>query len=67
MLRSLEPGTLLVAVGPGASGKSTFAAQAGIVTVVCLDSLRQQIGGNAGDRPSHRPPWSSRTSCWRST
>nr|WP_185906934.1 ATP-binding protein [Streptomyces sp. WAC04770] len=51
-LRGLEPGTLLVAVGPGASGKSTFAAEAGIVTVVCLDSLREQIGGDAGDQAS---------------
>ncbi|MGW6979614.1 AAA family ATPase [Streptomyces sp. NPDC054932] len=50
VLRSVEPGTLLVAVGPGASGKSTFAAEAGIVTVVCLDSLRQQLGGDAGDQ-----------------
>ncbi|MFE9413918.1 AAA family ATPase [Streptomyces sp. NPDC006704] len=50
VLRSLEPGTLVVAVGPGASGKSTFAVQAGIVTVVCLDSLREQIGGDAGDQ-----------------
>lgn len=50
MLRSVEPGTLVVAVGPGASGKSTFAAGAGIVTVICLDSLREQIGGDAGDQ-----------------
>ncbi|MFF3432478.1 AAA family ATPase [Streptomyces sp. NPDC002602] len=50
VLRSIEPGTLVVAVGPGASGKSTFAAEAGIVTVVCLDSLREQIGGDAGDQ-----------------
>ncbi|MER6318926.1 ATP-binding protein [Streptomyces sp. NPDC001581] len=50
VLRSIEPRTLLVAVGPGASGKSTFAAEAGIVTVVCLDSLREQIGGDAGDQ-----------------
>jgi predicted kinase len=49
VLRSVEPGTLVVAVGPGASGKSTFAAEAGIVTVVCLDSLRQQLG-DAGDQ-----------------
>ncbi|MFI8888250.1 AAA family ATPase [Streptomyces sp. NPDC053813] len=50
VLRSIEPSTLLVAVGPGGSGKSTFAAEAGIVTVVCLDSLREQIGGDAGDQ-----------------
>lgn len=36
----LAPGTLLVAVGPGASGKSTYAATATAVdVVVCLDSL----------------------------
>ncbi|MFD5415242.1 AAA family ATPase [Streptomyces nojiriensis] len=50
VLRSIEPSTLVVAVGPGASGKSTFAAEAGVITVVCLDSLRQQIGGDAGDQ-----------------
>ncbi|MGW2181240.1 hypothetical protein ACWCXX_24705 [Streptomyces sp. NPDC001732] len=50
VLRSLEPCTLVVAVGPAGAGKSTFAAQAGIVTVVCLDSLREQIGGCAGDQ-----------------
>ncbi|MGN7139132.1 AAA family ATPase [Streptomyces pseudogriseolus] len=50
VLRSIEPGTLVVAVGPGASGKSTFATEAGIVTVVCLDSLRERIGGDAGDQ-----------------
>jgi len=49
-LRSLEPGTLVVAVGPGGAGKSTFAAEAGIVTVVCLDSLRERLGGDAGDQ-----------------
>ncbi|MEV1025048.1 hypothetical protein [Streptomyces sp. NPDC050264] len=46
VLRSVQPGTLLVAVGPGASGKSTFAAEGQIVTVVCLDSLRVEIGGD---------------------
>ncbi|MFK0113983.1 AAA family ATPase, partial [Streptomyces sp. NPDC091217] len=50
VLRSLESGSLVVAVGPGGSGKSTFAAKAGIVTVVCLDSLREQLGGDAGDQ-----------------
>lgn len=50
VLRSIEPGTLVVAVGPGGSGKSTFAAEAGIATVVCLDSLRERIGGDAGDQ-----------------
>ncbi|MEV6147065.1 ATP-binding protein [Streptomyces sp. NPDC051992] len=47
----LVPGTLLVAVGPGASGKSTYAATAAAVdVVVCLDSLRREIGGDSGDQ-----------------
>ncbi|MCL7370412.1 ATP-binding protein [Streptomyces ardesiacus] len=50
VLRSIEPRTLLVAVGPGASGKSTFAAEAGLALVICLDSLREQIGGDAGNQ-----------------
>ncbi|MBT2898520.1 ATP-binding protein [Streptomyces sp. McG3] len=49
-LRGLEPGTLVVAVGPGAAGKSTFAAKARLVTVLALDSLREEIGGDAGDQ-----------------
>ncbi|MFE7620179.1 AAA family ATPase [Streptomyces sp. NPDC057496] len=50
VLRSLEPGTLVVAVGPAGAGKSTFATAAGLATVVCLDSLRERIGGDAGDQ-----------------
>ncbi|MFB9580037.1 ATP-binding protein [Streptomyces goshikiensis] len=47
----LVPGTLLVAVGPGASGKSTYAETAAVDAVVCLDSLRREIsGGDAGDQ-----------------
>ncbi|MFD8415477.1 AAA family ATPase [Streptomyces sp. NPDC059650] len=46
----LVPGTLLVAVGPGASGKSTYAQTAAVDAVVCLDSLRREIGGDAGDQ-----------------
>ncbi|MFI8234993.1 hypothetical protein ACIGDI_39995 [Streptomyces sp. NPDC085900] len=42
----LVPGTLLVAVGPGASGKSTYAATAAVDGVVYLDSLRREIGGD---------------------
>ncbi|MEU6965116.1 ATP-binding protein [Streptomyces chrestomyceticus] len=44
------PGTLLVAVGPGAAGKSTYADTAAADVVVCLDSLRREIGGDAGDQ-----------------
>ncbi len=47
---NLAPGTLLVAVGPGASGKSTYADTAAVDVVVCLDSLRREIGGDEGDR-----------------
>ncbi|MGW6588375.1 AAA family ATPase [Streptomyces globisporus] len=46
----LAPGTLLVAVGPGASGKSTYADTVAVDAVVCLDSLRYEIGGDAGDQ-----------------
>ncbi|ORT54657.1 ATP-binding protein [Streptomyces sp. CB03238] len=46
----LVPGTLLVAVGPGASGKSTYATTAAVDVVVCLDSLRREIGGDEGDQ-----------------
>lgn len=46
----LAPGTLLVAVGPGASGKSTYADTAAVDVVICLDSLRREIGGDAGDQ-----------------
>ncbi|MFI2764895.1 AAA family ATPase [Streptomyces echinatus] len=49
-LLDLAPGTLLVAVGPGGAGKSTFAATAPVDTVVCLDSLRREIGDDAGDQ-----------------
>ncbi|WP_157815848.1 ATP-binding protein [Kitasatospora sp. CB02891] len=48
-LPPLVPGTLLVAVGPGASGKSTFAARAG-VAVLGLDALREEIGGDPGEQ-----------------
>ncbi|MFJ8896709.1 AAA family ATPase [Leifsonia sp. NPDC102414] len=46
----LAPGTLLVAVGPGASGKSTYADTVAADAVVCLDSLRREIGGDEGDQ-----------------
>ncbi|MEU3433115.1 ATP-binding protein [Streptomyces sp. NPDC006863] len=47
---SLFPGTLLVAVGPSASGKSTYANTAPVDVVVCLDSIRAEITGDAGDQ-----------------
>jgi len=50
VLRALEPGTLVVPVGPGGAGKSTFAAEAEFRTVISLDVLREQIGGDAGDQ-----------------
>lgn len=50
LFTDVAPGTLLVAVGPGASGKSTYAATAPVDAVVCLDSLRREIGGDAGDQ-----------------
>lgn len=52
VLRTVEPGTLVVPVGPGGAGKSTFAAEAGIVTVVSLDSLRAELSPtrDAGDQ-----------------
>ncbi|MFY0516019.1 AAA family ATPase [Streptomyces anulatus] len=46
----LAPGTLLVAVGPGASGKSTYADTVVVDAVVSLDALRHEIGGDAGDQ-----------------
>ncbi|MFZ3476042.1 AAA family ATPase [Streptomyces sp. 2.9] len=46
-----EPGTMFVAVGPAASGKSTLAAVFPVDEVVCLDELRREIsGGNPGDQ-----------------
>ncbi|MFI0901783.1 AAA family ATPase [Streptomyces sp. NPDC020983] len=47
---AFAPGTLLVAVGPAGAGKSTFAESAAVDVVVCLDSLRREIGGDAGDQ-----------------
>ncbi|MER6314426.1 ATP-binding protein [Streptomyces sp. NPDC001581] len=47
----VAPGTLFVAVGPAASGKSTAAALFPVDAVVCLDELRREIsGGRAGDQ-----------------
>ncbi|MFJ1757368.1 AAA family ATPase [Kitasatospora sp. NPDC088134] len=45
----LASGPLLVAIGPGGSGKSTAAGRIG-VPVISLDTLRQEIGGDAGDQ-----------------
>ncbi|MFF2572674.1 AAA family ATPase [Streptomyces sp. NPDC058084] len=48
---TLAPGTLYVAIGPAASGKSTAAADFPVDAVVCLDELRREIsGGNPGDQ-----------------
>lgn len=51
---NLPSGALVVAIGPGASGKSSFAdaaASAGAVdVVVCLDTLRGEISGEPGDQ-----------------
>ncbi|MFD7867815.1 AAA family ATPase [Streptomyces sp. NPDC059783] len=54
-VRALRPGTLVVAIGPGGSGKSTYAddafcTEAAIEEVLCLDNLRHEIGGDAGDQ-----------------
>lgn len=38
-----DPGTLVVPVGPGGSGKSRFAAMFPRTWVVCLDELREQV------------------------
>ncbi|MEU7377182.1 ATP-binding protein [Streptomyces albidoflavus] len=46
----LAPGTLLIAVGPAASGKSTYAETTTADVVICLDTLRQDIAGDAGDQ-----------------
>ncbi|MFJ8982903.1 AAA family ATPase [Streptomyces sp. NPDC102282] len=55
VMRHLEPGTLVVAIGPGGAGKSTyaddaFATEAAIEEVLSLDFLREEIGGDAGDQ-----------------
>ncbi|WP_168713720.1 ATP-binding protein [Streptomyces sp. A0642] len=53
-LLNLPSGALVVAIGPAASGKSSLAAVAtavGVVDVVlCLDTLRGEIGGDPGDQ-----------------
>ncbi|MFF3127738.1 AAA family ATPase [Streptomyces sp. NPDC057908] len=46
----LPSGTLVVAIGPGGSGKSSFADAAAFDVVVCLDTLRGEIGGEPGDQ-----------------
>ncbi|MET7540031.1 ATP-binding protein [Streptomyces sp. NPDC005507] len=52
VLSGLQAGTLLIAIGPGGAGKSTFAAKAAEcgMAVVCLDTLRQEVSGDAGDQ-----------------
>ncbi|MFH9390348.1 hypothetical protein ACIOEY_30580 [Streptomyces albidoflavus] len=42
----LAPGTLLIAVGPAASGKSTYAETTTVDVVICLDTIRQDIAGD---------------------
>lgn len=41
-----EPGTLVVSVGPGGSGKSRFATMFPSDWVVCLDELRERVSGD---------------------
>ncbi|MGP4001511.1 AAA family ATPase [Streptomyces sp. 8N706] len=48
------PGTLVVPVGPGGSGKSRFAAMFPSSWVVCLDELRERVSGDAGDQSATR-------------
>ncbi|MDI3408370.1 ATP-binding protein [Streptomyces cavernicola] len=52
LLRGLPQGVVVVAVGAAGSGKSTGAAVARAhgYTVICLDELRQEISGDAGDQ-----------------
>lgn len=45
-----DPGTPVVPVGPGGSGKSRFAAMFPRTWVVCLDELREQVSDDAGDQ-----------------
>ncbi|WP_455355900.1 AAA family ATPase [Streptomyces sp. SYSU K217416] len=47
---NLPSGALVVAIGPGGSGKSSFADAAAFDVVVCLDTLRGEIGGDPGDQ-----------------
>ncbi|MFF3958784.1 AAA family ATPase [Streptomyces sp. NPDC001890] len=49
-LRGLAPGALVVAIGPGASGKSTAALTAPVDAVISLDVLRGRIGTSQGDQ-----------------
>ncbi|MFF3730875.1 AAA family ATPase [Streptomyces sp. NPDC002476] len=49
-LRGLAPGALVVAIGPGASGKSTAALTAPVDAVISLDVLRGEIGTGEGDQ-----------------
>ncbi|MFD8573410.1 AAA family ATPase [Streptomyces sp. NPDC059639] len=53
-LADVDPTALVVAVGPGGSGKSTYSAAASArgLVVICLDALRQEVSatGDAGDQ-----------------
>ncbi|MEU9061736.1 AAA family ATPase [Streptomyces sp. NPDC048430] len=45
-----EPGTLVVLIGPGGSGKSQYARTFPDSWVVCLDDLRECVSDDAGDQ-----------------
>ncbi|MFG2733935.1 AAA family ATPase [Streptomyces harbinensis] len=47
---TFTPGTLVVLVGPSASGKSTFARQYPPTWSLCLDTLRGHISDDEGDQ-----------------
>ncbi|MBA0054020.1 hypothetical protein E0L36_25165 [Streptomyces sp. AJS327] len=46
----LDPGALVVLIGPAGSGKSTFARRVPASWRVCLDDLREMVSGDAADQ-----------------